>query len=642
MAGPVQGKLIADFASFYDACAKAEVSLKSFESESSRVEKQLNKMTDQFSGRRVIQEATQMAEVFDRMGGRAAFTDSELARMGATGAEAVAKMKALGIEVPPGIQKIADEAKKADTTHKDWTGTIKGLALGFAGMFTARAAFNFVNQTVAEAGALKDLAQQTHINVEELQIMAGAMSEFGVEADTLARGIFTLSRKIAGEDESVEKALKKMGLSLAEVKDLDGQELFLKIEAGLAKLQGGLRDDVSAEIFGDRLGRAMAGASEGIEGAIATWRAHNKVISEEAVAALDAYDEAIKRSEKSLQAMVANTLGPLAEGFNHLNDAANSGATGWDFLKANLLDNLDAITGLGTGTEHLASLMDEMNQKAQQRAQVAKAETEVVIQQTDAVDTAATAWNAAAAAADAAAKSNAAFEASLPVKDTKEFTRAVSDAAAAEEIYRSNAKFTTEVIAERIDVLKAVADAAAAAKAANDAFMDAPTLNDRENPSTTHNISTLSGIALENVVSRFNEAGDQSQAQALERALAQLEAQEGRYRVTDNLSYFAMLRDQVLLAQLRALKDSGAIPGFADGVENFDGGLARVHKDELLVNLPPGTDVIPAGRGGGGVTNHFTLNLSGMVGDKVALGRYLEQALLALARSKGQTFGALA
>ncbi|MDZ4786731.1 MAG: phage tail tape measure protein [bacterium] len=38
------------------------------------------------------------------------------------------------------------------------------------------------------------------------------------------------------------------------------------------------------------------------------------------------------------------------------------------------------------------------------------------------------------------------------------------------------------------------------------------------------------------------------------------------------------------------------IPGFAKGVTNFQGGLARVHKDELLVNLAPGTDVITASK----------------------------------------------
>lgn len=39
-----------------------------------------------------------------------------------------------------------------------------------------------------------------------------------------------------------------------------------------------------------------------------------------------------------------------------------------------------------------------------------------------------------------------------------------------------------------------------------------------------------------------------------------------------------------------------SVPSFDSGVTNFEGGLAMVHKDELLVNLAPGTDVIPADR----------------------------------------------
>lgn len=35
------------------------------------------------------------------------------------------------------------------------------------------------------------------------------------------------------------------------------------------------------------------------------------------------------------------------------------------------------------------------------------------------------------------------------------------------------------------------------------------------------------------------------------------------------------------------------VPKFASGVTNFAGGLAYVHRDEMLVNLPPRTDVIP-------------------------------------------------
>ncbi len=41
------------------------------------------------------------------------------------------------------------------------------------------------------------------------------------------------------------------------------------------------------------------------------------------------------------------------------------------------------------------------------------------------------------------------------------------------------------------------------------------------------------------------------------------------------------------------------IPKFDTGVTNFQGGLAYVHAGEMLVNLPPGTDVVPKGQVGG-------------------------------------------
>jgi hypothetical protein len=44
------------------------------------------------------------------------------------------------------------------------------------------------------------------------------------------------------------------------------------------------------------------------------------------------------------------------------------------------------------------------------------------------------------------------------------------------------------------------------------------------------------------------------------------------------------------------------IPKFDTGVQNFQGGLAYVHAGEMLVNLPPGTDVIPKNQVGGGNT----------------------------------------
>jgi hypothetical protein len=64
------------------------------------------------------------------------------------------------------------------------------------------------------------------------------------------------------------------------------------------------------------------------------------------------------------------------------------------------------------------------------------------------------------------------------------------------------------------------------------------------------------------------------------------------------------------------------LPRFASGVENFAGGLALVgERGPELVNLPGGSDVIPRGGFGGGVTNNVVIHVNGTaaeVAQKVA------------------------
>ena len=78
----------------------------------------------------------------------------------------------------------------------------------------------------------------------------------------------------------------------------------------------------------------------------------------------------------------------------------------------------------------------------------------------------------------------------------------------------------------------------------------------------------------------------------------------------------------------------GKIPGFATGVTDFGGGLARVHAGELLVNLPKGTDVITAaaakgmtgGAGGQSFTYSPTVHAPGASAEAVArLGKIMEE-----------------
>lgn len=71
-------------------------------------------------------------------------------------------------------------------------------------------------------------------------------------------------------------------------------------------------------------------------------------------------------------------------------------------------------------------------------------------------------------------------------------------------------------------------------------------------------------------------------------------------------------------SQRRQIQNSRT-PRFASGVTNFEGGLAYVHKGELLANLPAGTDVIPA-RTSPSVPN-VTVNMRGVRASDLLSGR---------------------
>jgi len=93
----------ADFASFYDAVDKAEGKLVDLGQGADKVGKRLDGMTDAFSGRKIIQEAALMEKAIGGVEGISKLTEKEIERLGKTTAEAVEKMKKLGVEVPPGL-----------------------------------------------------------------------------------------------------------------------------------------------------------------------------------------------------------------------------------------------------------------------------------------------------------------------------------------------------------------------------------------------------------------------------------------------------------------------------------------------------------------------------------------------------------
>jgi hypothetical protein len=448
--------------------------------------------------------------------------------------------------------------------------------------------------------------------------MAGAMADFGVDADTLGRALFKLSKNIANGDDGVADALLTMGLSIEQVKNMRGEELFLTIQNGLATLNGSLRDTTAVTLYGEKLGMAMAGASKGTQQAVEDFRKFNTVMSKDTVEALDSASEAITKMEGSLKAIAANAIGPVAEGFNTLISTMNKGASTWQIVVAMAKDFAASNSISGASTTNLATLIDQLNQTQQANIKTTDAATEAATKNAKAQD-------------DQAGATKRNREAAAGLKDFEAQTKAMKDQQ------------------DIVDGFVAKRDAAAIQKAKDDAAELDATAKKTEAAKgyikaigefvTKQNESAAANKALIDEQERLNAENDAAIQKLNEVGKAHTDAGNAAKAGTDQaVAGYAGVTQQIeisgdairawlalmqytaqanaILSRNSLFTSSGQyeqigripIPSFAGGVTDFPGGLAKVHQDELLVNLPPGTSVIPKGAGGGtNVSNVFHL-----------------------------------
>jgi hypothetical protein len=366
----ITGRFEADFQSFYAAVDKAEAKLTDFQSGAGKVETSLNRMVDSFSGRRLIQEATLSAEAIERIGGVSKLTEDELQKVASKASDAVAKLKAMGAEVPAGIQAVASELKPV---HEEM-GFIQEQALdvgkAFVGAFAVEKVLEFALNVGKAEQALSRLSAETQINTDDLQTLTAATTDYGLSNEELAKALFNVSKGIAGGDESVARGLSLVGISLDQVKDKHGKDLFLEIEGGLAKLQGSLRDTAAADIFGSKLGAAMAGFSKEAAEAIDKADQFNAKLSPAEIKDLKEYADQVERLEKNLGTLKDKILGGVAGAINSITDATKHGVSWWTLAKDGAKDYLSQMLGFGPGVALATELAISEAKVAEEQAKL--------------------------------------------------------------------------------------------------------------------------------------------------------------------------------------------------------------------------------------------------------------------------------
>jgi hypothetical protein len=244
----------ADFTSFVDAVNRAETELKSFETGASKVEKSLQRMGDSFSGRRIIQDAQLAAKAIDDIGGVSKLTENELKRVSSQAQEAVAKLKAMGLEVPPGIQKIADATKNTGTAFEGLKGPLGNattLLATFGVGISAAAVVGFGKAILGDADALIKLSDRTGIAVEGLQRLQVAGDDAGNTIEEMSGAVNQMQNRLASGDSSAIGALGKLRVSFDDIKGLAPDQQFMAISDALRQVDDPAQQvQIAMDLFG--------------------------------------------------------------------------------------------------------------------------------------------------------------------------------------------------------------------------------------------------------------------------------------------------------------------------------------------------------------------------------------------------------
>ncbi len=259
----------ADFSSFIQAIDKAEIALVDLNKGAANVEKTLNRMTDQFSGRKLIQEASLMTIAVEKAGGIAKLTAKELEVVGAKANEAADKMRRLGYEVPEGLQKLADETKKASTSGSQFTDVMGGAAkvLGAFGISLGIGGVVQFARSVLDAGDdIQKMADQTGLSTTEVQKLQYVAGQSGSSIQSLVGAVQNLQQRLGDENSGAAGAIKNLNINLEDFVRLSPYEQMTTLATAIKNIEDPTKQaSAAAAIFGKSWKEILPAIKAGME-----------------------------------------------------------------------------------------------------------------------------------------------------------------------------------------------------------------------------------------------------------------------------------------------------------------------------------------------------------------------------------------
>jgi len=256
----------ANFTSLYAELEKTEVRFGELAVDARKVQDSVQRIGERFSGAKLIEDAAKMAQAIQEIGGAAILTDKEAKRVNQTLNEALEKAAKTGAPVTDQMRQLA--AATAGVGHQGSVLKDVFAKIGptIAAAFTLQSIKSFAQSVFDAAGRLVDLSNQTGLSTKTLQQMSYAAAQTGATLDDFTKAAFKLGTNLASGENSVLRAVNRLGLSYDILRKQSPDQQFLTIAQSLGTLQNAQeRNRTALELFGKGAKEILPAIAEGYE-----------------------------------------------------------------------------------------------------------------------------------------------------------------------------------------------------------------------------------------------------------------------------------------------------------------------------------------------------------------------------------------
>ena len=232
-------------------------------------------------------------------------------------------------------------ARQAERISAAFSG-VRAAAAGLGAAFTVGAFATWIRSTADGIDKLNDLADATGATVENLSALEDVAARTGTSIDTAGDAVVKMNKALAdakpGSDQA--KAFEAIGVSVAELKQLDPVEAFQRIAVAL---QGFADDGNKARIVQELFGKSLREVAPLLRD-VAEAGKLVATVTKEQTAEAEKFNKELFAMQKTVLDLSRALIGPFVSSLNKAIAGIREARGAWETLKA-----IDASAGILMG-----------------------------------------------------------------------------------------------------------------------------------------------------------------------------------------------------------------------------------------------------------------------------------------------------